>query len=102
MRRLVWDTSFRRAFKQRTRRQPSLQERILDVLKTTGGDLPTVQISHATVLLTAQQIIEAVRQLDAQEREQVLGFARADAGKRRKPSLLGSRAQLACSASSLG
>ena len=33
---------------------------------------PAVQISHATVLLTAQQIIEAVRQLDAQEREQVL------------------------------
>ncbi|MBU4225906.1 MAG: plasmid stabilization system protein [Chloroflexi bacterium] len=32
MRRLVWDTSFRRAFKQRTRRQPSLQQRILDVL----------------------------------------------------------------------
>ncbi len=31
-----------------------------------------VQISHATVLLTAEQIIEAVRQLDAQEREQVL------------------------------
>ena len=34
MRRLVWDASFRRAFKQRTRRQPSLQELILDVLKT--------------------------------------------------------------------
>ena len=33
---------------------------------------PAVQISHATVLLTAEQIIEAVRQLDAQEREQVL------------------------------
>jgi len=32
MRYLVWDTSFRRAFKQRTRRQPPLQERILDVL----------------------------------------------------------------------
>jgi len=32
MRRLVWDTSFRRAFKQRTRRQPLLQKRILDVL----------------------------------------------------------------------
>jgi mRNA interferase YafQ len=32
MRQLVWDTSFRRAFKQKTRRQPSLQERILDVL----------------------------------------------------------------------
>jgi mRNA-degrading endonuclease YafQ of YafQ-DinJ toxin-antitoxin module len=34
MRRLVWDASFRRAFKQRTRRLPSLQERILDVLET--------------------------------------------------------------------
>ena len=33
MRQLVWDASFRRAFKQRTRRLPSLQERILDVLK---------------------------------------------------------------------
>jgi len=32
MRRLVWDSSFRRAFNQRTRRQPSLQQRILDVL----------------------------------------------------------------------
>ncbi len=32
MRHLVWDASFRRAFKQRTRRQPLLQERILDVL----------------------------------------------------------------------
>ena len=34
MRRLVWDASFRRAFKQRTRRQPSLQALILDVLET--------------------------------------------------------------------
>ena len=37
--------------------------------QATGGDvntLPAVQISHATVLLTAQQIVEAVRQLDAQ------------------------------------
>jgi mRNA interferase YafQ len=33
MRRLIWDTSFRRAFKQRTRRQPLLQDRILDTLK---------------------------------------------------------------------
>ncbi|MBM4459305.1 MAG: type II toxin-antitoxin system mRNA interferase toxin, RelE/StbE family [Chloroflexi bacterium] len=32
MRRLVWEASFRRAFKQRTRRDPALQERILDVL----------------------------------------------------------------------
>ena len=31
-----------------------------------------VQISHATVLLTAEQIIEAVRQLDARARDQVL------------------------------
>ncbi len=34
MRRLVWDASFRRAFKQRTRRQPPLQALILDVLET--------------------------------------------------------------------
>ena len=32
MRRLVWHTSFRRAFEWRTRRDPLLQERILDVL----------------------------------------------------------------------
>jgi mRNA-degrading endonuclease YafQ of YafQ-DinJ toxin-antitoxin module len=32
MRRLVWDASFRRAFKRTTRRQPLLQERILDIL----------------------------------------------------------------------
>jgi hypothetical protein len=37
---------------------------------------PAVQISHATVLLTAEQIIEAVRQLDAREREQVLQVLR--------------------------
>ena len=38
-----------------------------------------IQIKHATVLLTAQQIIEAVRQLDAQEREQVLQALREPA-----------------------
>ncbi len=32
MRHLVWHTSFRRAFKRRTRRDPRLQERILDIL----------------------------------------------------------------------
>ncbi len=32
MRRLVWDSSFRRAFKRATRRQPLLRERILNVL----------------------------------------------------------------------
>ena len=32
MRRLVWDASFRRAFKRTTRRQPLLQEHILDIL----------------------------------------------------------------------
>ena len=32
MRRLVWDASFRRAFKRTTRRPPLLQERILDIL----------------------------------------------------------------------
>lgn len=32
MRRLVWDASFRRAFKRTARRQPLLQERILDIL----------------------------------------------------------------------
>jgi addiction module RelE/StbE family toxin len=33
MRHLVWDTSFRRAFKRVTRRNTFLQERILDVLE---------------------------------------------------------------------
>ena len=32
MRRLVWHTSFRRAFKRRTRRDSRLRERILDTL----------------------------------------------------------------------
>ncbi len=32
MRHLVWDASFRRAFKQKTRRQPSLQKQIFDAL----------------------------------------------------------------------
>ena len=32
MRQLVWDASFRRAFKRVTRRRPALQERILDTL----------------------------------------------------------------------
>ena len=32
MRRLAWDSSFRRAFKQRTRRDRILQERIFEVL----------------------------------------------------------------------
>jgi len=32
MRHLVWEASFRRAFKQRTRRDHALQERILGVL----------------------------------------------------------------------
>ena len=32
MRRLVWDSSFRRAFKRATRRDPLLRERIFDVL----------------------------------------------------------------------
>jgi mRNA interferase YafQ len=32
MKRLVWEASFRRAFKHCTRRDPALQERILDVL----------------------------------------------------------------------
>ena len=38
MRNLVWDTSFRRAFKRRTRRNPDLQERILDVLTALAKD----------------------------------------------------------------
>jgi len=33
MRHLVWDISFRRAFKRVTRRNPLLQGRILDVLE---------------------------------------------------------------------
>jgi addiction module RelE/StbE family toxin len=38
MRNLVWDTSFRRAFKRRTRRNPDLQEHILDVLTALTED----------------------------------------------------------------
>ena len=32
MRRLAWDSSFRRAFRRRTRNNPALQDRILEVL----------------------------------------------------------------------
>ena len=38
MRNLVWDTSFRRAFKRRTRRNSDLQERILGVLTALAED----------------------------------------------------------------
>jgi len=38
MRNLVWDTSFRRAFKRRTRRNLDLQERILDVPTALAED----------------------------------------------------------------
>ena len=33
MRRLAWDASFRRAFKRRTRKDPYLRQRILEVLE---------------------------------------------------------------------
>jgi addiction module RelE/StbE family toxin len=38
MRKLVWDSSFRRALKGRTRNDPSLQERILDTLDALVAD----------------------------------------------------------------
>mgnify|MGYP001025656600 CR=1 FL=1 len=38
MRNLVWDTSSRRAFRRRTRRNPDLQEHILDVLTALTED----------------------------------------------------------------
>ena len=38
MRRLVWDTSFRRAFRRLTRRSPELQERIFTVLAALADD----------------------------------------------------------------
>jgi len=38
MRNLVWDASFRRAFKRRTRRNLGLQERVLDVLTALAED----------------------------------------------------------------
>lgn len=34
MRRLIWDSSFKRAFKRHTRRNPALRKRILDTLAT--------------------------------------------------------------------
>lgn len=38
MRRLAWDTSFRRAFKRRTRHNPSLRDRIFQVLDRLAED----------------------------------------------------------------
>ena len=38
MRRLIWHTSFRRAFNRKTRRDPRLQERILDTLAALAED----------------------------------------------------------------
>jgi addiction module RelE/StbE family toxin len=38
MRTLAWDTSFRRAFKRRTRKDPALQDRILAVLAQMADD----------------------------------------------------------------
>lgn len=45
MRKLSWDSSFRRAFKRRTRRDSILQERIFDVLDQLARDpfLPTLK-----------------------------------------------------------
>ena len=38
MRKLAWDTSFRRAFKRRTRRDPALEDRIFAVLEQLAED----------------------------------------------------------------
>lgn len=38
MRKLVWDSSFRRAFKGRTRNDQGLQERILDTIDDLAAD----------------------------------------------------------------
>ena len=38
MRRLAWDSSFRRAFRRNTRRDPNLQGRILEVLEQLAED----------------------------------------------------------------
>ena len=38
MRMLTWGTSFRRAFKRRTRKNPYLRERILEVLELLAQD----------------------------------------------------------------
>jgi mRNA-degrading endonuclease YafQ of YafQ-DinJ toxin-antitoxin module len=35
MKKLAWDTSFRKAFKRRARNNPGLQDRILEVLDLT-------------------------------------------------------------------
>ena len=73
--------------------QPNISTLAVD--KAKGGNLntyPAVQISHATVLLTAEQIIEAVRQLDAQEREQVLQALREEASYRYSVAALNSPA----------
>ena len=73
--------------------QPNISTLAVD--KAKGGNLntyPAVQISHATVLLTAEQIIEAVRQLDAQAREQVLQALREEASYRYSVAALNSPA----------
>jgi mRNA-degrading endonuclease YafQ of YafQ-DinJ toxin-antitoxin module len=41
MRKLAWDTSFRRAFKRNTRNNPTLQDRIFQVLDRLAIDLGT-------------------------------------------------------------
>jgi mRNA interferase YafQ len=38
MRKLAWDTSFRRAFKRHTRNNPALQNRIFQVLDRLAED----------------------------------------------------------------
>ena len=38
MKQLTWDTSFQRAFKRRTRKNPTLQERIFQVLDVLTED----------------------------------------------------------------
>jgi addiction module RelE/StbE family toxin len=48
MRRLVWDSSFRRAFKRATRRNPALRERIFDVIsRLTREPFDPILRTHA-------------------------------------------------------
>ena len=39
MRRIAWDTSFRRAFKRKTRKNPHLRQRMLEVLESLSQDV---------------------------------------------------------------
>lgn len=39
MRRIAWDTSFRHAFKRKTRKNPHLRQRVLEVLESLSQDV---------------------------------------------------------------